>query len=276
MTIRIWNAFSPNNSSSCRLVARFADPRVAREAAVEIATFLIDHIRENRGHWIAGPVLTDFAAKYGLPADDILEWTSHLEVDSEPEIATEHGVLVVFHYYCQGFEHLVPMLKSRGAEVEAENYGDGLPTISVLARSRAGDNADLDAGLAQVFAHIDQPPAPPKWGYPKFRAPWSVEEERFERGAYFRDAGTLGMFISCEPHMLPMLEQWLADRGIERPSLRWCEYGDETLFRAIAKARCTACHGAVEYLDPRIHDIETPQFICRACGGLYDRAALVP
>ncbi len=273
MTIRIWNAFSPNNSSSCRLVARFEDPRAAREAAVEIATFLIGHIRENHGQWNVGPVLTDFAAKYGLPADAILDWSSHLHVNNEPEIATEHGVLVVYHYYCQGFEHLAPMLRSKGATVDAEDYG--MPTISVLARSQPGTHTELDEALAYVFDHLDHLPVRTSMQIPTFKAPWSVHEERFEKGAYFRDAGTLGMWMSCEPHTLPMLEQWLADRGIERPSLRWCEYSDEVLFRAIAKARCTACHGAVEYLDPRIHDIETPQFVCRTCGGLYDRAALV-
>ena len=274
MTIRIWNAFAPNNSSSCRLVARFADPRAAREAAVEVATFLIGHIRENRGQWNEGRVLTDFAAKYGLPATGILDWSSHLHVDSEPEIATEHGVLVVYHYYCQGFEHLVPMLQSKGATVDAEDYG--MPTISVLARSRPGAHAELDHALASVFEHFDNLLVQTTMQLPTFKAPWSGDEERFQKGAYFRDAGTLGLFVSCEPHTLPRLEQWLADRGIERPSLRWCEWGDEALFRAIAKARCTACHGAVEYLDPRIYDIETPQFVCRACGGLYDRTALVP
>ena len=272
MTIRIWNAFSPNNSSSCRLVARFADPRAAREAAVEVAKFFVEHIRENRGQWNAGPALTELAAKYGLPAEDILDWSSHLHVDDEPEVATDHGVLVIFHYYCQGFEHLAPVLRSKGAIVEAEDYR--MPSISVLARSQPGANVELDEALAYVFDHLDHAPARTGMAIPKFRAPWSVHEERFEGGSYFRDAGALGMFLPCEPHTLPMLEQWLADRGIERPSLRWCEYDDEALFRAIAKAQCTACHGPVEYLDPRIHDIETPQFVCRACGGLYDREAL--
>lgn len=271
--IKIWSSYSPNNSSSCRLVARFDDHRVARETAVEIATFLVEHIRENHGHWQSGPALDAFAAKYGLPVDGVLDWSSHLHVDNEPEIATEHGVLVIYHYYCQGFEHLATMLQAKGATVEKEAYG-GLPAISVLARSRPGDNRQLDDALADVFDHIDHLPARTGGQHARFRAPWSVHEERFDQASYFRDAGALGMFLSCEPHTLPMLEQWLANHGIEQPSLRWCEWGDEALFRAIQRARCTACQGAVEYLDPRIHDIETPQFICRTCGGLYDREAL--
>lgn len=272
MTIRIWNAFSPNNSSSCRLVARFADPRAAREAAVEVAAFLIGHIRENHGHWIDGPMLTEFAAKYGLPAVDMLEWTSHLHVGDEPEIATEHGVLVVYHYYCQGFEHLGPMLTSKGATVEPEGYG--MPSISVLARSQPGTDPAFDDALAGLFLQIETLDKTPKQWASKIVVPWSTDEERFDRATYFRDAGTLGMWLPCEPHALPMLAQWLTNHGIEEPSLRWCEWGDEALFQAIAKARCTACHGPVEYLDPRIHDIETPQFICRSCGGLYERDAL--
>lgn len=274
MTIKIWNAFSPNNSSSYRLVARFEDPRVARETAVEIAEFLIGHLRENHGHWLSGPILEAFCAKYGLPGDDILNWSSHLDVDDAPEIATDHGVLVVYHYYCQGFEHLVPMLQAKGATVDPENYG-GLPSISVLARSQPGAAPAFDDQLLRLFQHIDSidPTKQPQWA-PKVSVPWSTELERFDRGAYFRDAGTLGMWLPCEPQSLPKVEQWLRNHGIENPSLRWCEWADEALFTAIAKARCTACTGTVEYLDPRIHDIESPQFICRACGGLYEREAL--
>lgn len=267
MTVRIWNAYSPNNSSSCRMVARFVDPRIAREMAAEIARFLIVHIRANRGHWHEDPSLTAFANKYDLDAAAVLDWTSHLRPDDEPEIAVDDGVLVVFHHYCLGFDDLKPVLQSRGGLVEVREYhAETRPTISALFRS----TAEAERDLAIVFAHIDAQGSE----RPEFRAPWVAYTEPFVNAAYFRDAGTIGMWFPCEPHALPAFENWLAARGVERPSLRWCEYSDEKLFRAIAKARCTSCNGQVEYLDPRIHDIETPQFVCRACGGLYERTAL--
>ena len=51
--IRIWNTFSPNNSTSCRLIARFADPRAAREVAAEVAAYLVELISEVREEWSA-------------------------------------------------------------------------------------------------------------------------------------------------------------------------------------------------------------------------------
>lgn len=267
MTIRIWNAYSPNNSASCRLVARFADPRVAREAAAEIATFLIDHIRVNRGRWIEDePALVAFAQRYRLDINHVLDWTSHFRVNDEPEIAVDDGVLVVYHHYCLGFEDLTPVLQSKGATVEPEGYAERA-TISALFRT----TTTVEHDLLDVFAHIDAQGTDDR---PALHVPWIAAPTRFNNAAYFRDPGAIGLWFPCDPHVLPAFEQWLVDRGVDKPSLRWCEYDDEKLFRAIAAARCTACHGAVEYLDPRIHDIESPQFVCRTCGGLYERDAL--
>lgn len=56
---------------------------------------------------------------------------------------------------------------------------------------------------------------------------------------------------------------------------RLCEYGDEKKLAAIASARCTACSGALEYLDPRVHGIEAEQLACAACGGMFDVAGIV-
>jgi len=85
------------------------------------------------------------------------------------------------------------------------------------------------------------------------------------------------LWFSLSPADLPAFQHWLAQHGVKEASLRWCEPTDEALFLAIAKARCTACARPLEYLDPRLHDIETPQLVCTSCGGFYDLATfLVP
>lgn len=46
-------------------------------------------------------------------------------------------------------------------------------------------------------------------------------------------------------------------------------------FEALAKAHSHACGGTLEYQHPGMHDLETPQLLCRPCGGFYEVAALL-
>ena len=46
MEIRIFRAFSCNNSSSFRLVARFAEPKAAEDAAAELDAFFKEHAKQ--------------------------------------------------------------------------------------------------------------------------------------------------------------------------------------------------------------------------------------
>ena len=85
----------------------------------------------------------------------------------------------------------------------------------------------------------------------------------------------MGLHFPIAPTDLPAFKGWLAEHGIEKASIRLCEYADVDKFGVIAKARCTACDGALEYLDPRLHDIDTEQLACRGCGGLYDLSTFV-
>jgi len=269
VTIKIWQSYSSNNSSSYRLVARFADPRIARETAAELATFLIDHIAEIRGRWLESEVARDLADRYGFTWTDIPVWSVNFHVGDEPEIAVDRDVLVVYHHYCLGFGDLPLFLEAKGAVVEPQAWQP--PTVSILFRSRAGESPELDSELAALLAQYANPPGERK----VFEAPWRIRHDLHGDVAGFRDPGTVGLWIPLAPTDMPALERWLADRGIEQPSIRWCEYGDEALFTAIAKARCTACSGSLEYLDPRIHDIETPQLACTPCGGLYELATFM-
>ncbi len=263
--IRIWNAFSPNNSSSYRLVARFEDPRVAREAAVEVATFLLELIAEVRGRWLESEALAGLANRYGFDVNELLEWSTQLHVGDEPQVMCDGELVVVYHRYCQGFGDLDRALAARGGNVDPEDYHP--TTISALFRSTPGADPLLDAELDALFAHIRDVP---KRGVRPFETPWPTHDNAYGTGAYFRDAGSVGLWVPVAPQDLAAFQHWLASRGIEQPSLRWCVDTDAALFRAIAAARCSACGGALEYLDPRIHDIESPQLVCKPCGGLYE------
>ena len=265
--IKIWSAYSPNNSSSYRLIARFSDLRAARESAAELARFLIDNARQGHGEWMETDAARELAARYGFTWTDLLDWSPHLQRGDEPQVAIDGGLVILYHRYCQGFGELTKFLEAKGAAVEPEDSRP--PTLSVLFRSTPGSNPKLDTELAALFQHMAE--VPKEWQ--KFEAPWPTHENTYGTGVGFRDAGTVGLHVPLAPQDVAAFQHWLASRGIEHASLRWCE-DDEPLFRAIAKARCTACGGAVEYLDPRIHDIETPQFVCRPCGGFYEMGAL--
>jgi hypothetical protein len=269
MTIRIWNAFSPNNSSDYRLVARFATPRAARETAAELATFLIDHVGHIRRRWIDSPPADALAERYGFTWTSLMEWSTQIRPGDEPEIAVEDEVLVLYHHYCLGFGDLPGYLQVKGATVQPEEIV--APTISALFRVPHG-SARFDAEIAGVLAQIDHSA---DRRLTPFRTPWPSSATWHHRVAGFRDLDTAGLWFAITPQDLPAFRHWLASHGVDQLVLRWCEDRDEALFAGLAKARCTACGRSLDYLDPRLHDIETPQLVCRPCGGLYDLLAVV-
>jgi hypothetical protein len=265
MTIRIWQSFACNNSSSFRLVGRFASAEDAAAAELELRTFLADPDPMLELVTVPGstPDLA-LAAKYGLLLD-IQEWGGNPPYPSEDllELGTTEEVLVAYHPYCLGFPRSLPeYLQLRGAR-EVEKQRTGQPTVSLLfPRTPA-----LDAELDELFPRIDA------WdGRGPLVMPWG---KSLGRATYFRDAATIGLYARIEPNDLAACRRWFAERGVA-PVIRLCEDADEQRYAAIAAARCASCSGPLEYLDPRLHDIETPQLLCRPCGGFFDLAAFAP
>jgi hypothetical protein len=275
MTIKIWHSYSCNNSSSFRLVARFADAATARAVADELAAFFPHHAAEMDRLMEDGDVPDDngevareLAERYGFVWKDILVWGDTGMTGDEPAVVAEHEVLVVYHTYCGGFGDLSDYLARRGATVEQEDTS--APFVSLLFAERPGD-AELDGGITQLCAQLDG-----EFRDDAIQTPWKTRWECYGRGACFRDGKTVGLYFPISPTDLVTCRAWLAEHGVERTVIRLCEYADRERFRAIAAARCRSCNGGLEYLDPGLHDIETPQLLCRPCGGLYELAAFAP
>lgn len=272
MTIRIWQSYSCNNSSSYRLVARFADPSVARDTASELAAFFTAHakqmdvVMEDGDFPEENPAAAqDLAKQYGFSWDGVLTWGDEMLEGDEPSIGTEDKTLVVYHTYCGGFGESIPAyLKARGAAaVEPEDRHP--PTISVLFEPPA--SPALDDDLASMFNQIADRPGRE---VEPLKTPWETRWESNGRAAFFRDPKTVGMWFPIAPTDLPAFKAWLAEHGVQRASVRLCEYDDEKKFLAVAGAKCSACDGTLQYLDPRLHDIDSEQLACLGCGGMYD------
>jgi hypothetical protein len=274
--VQVWSSFSCNNSSSYRLVARFTDAGKAKDAAAELEAFFSEHakqmdvVMEDGDFPDENPeAAQELAKKYGFAWKDVLTWGDEMLEGDEPRIATEDQVLVLYHTYCGGFGDGIPLyLKAKGAaEVEKEERDP--PTASIVFRYAGGNDA-LDADLTMLFEQIDEESREVE----PLKTPWKTRWESYGRAAFFRDPKTVGLWIPIAPTDLAAMKAWLAERGIDSPSIRLCEYGDEAKFVAIAKARCSACAGPLEYLDPRVHTIESEQLACAKCGGMFDLATL--
>jgi len=259
--IKVWQSFSCNNSSSYRLVARFADAATAKETAAELAEFF--EAQENTGsHRYQDAALTVLARNYGF------DWQDGGAGEMGPQVFVEGEALIVHYDYGLGLGPGVPAyLADRGAtRIDKASATD--PHLSVLFHAVPGVDPRLDHDLASVFAQAvdDMRVAAP------FKAPW-VKYPAYGSTALFRDAGSVGMYFPIDPNDIAAFKTWLAGHGIERALIQIEEPVDELLFLALAAARCTACEGVLEYLDPRLHDIETPQLVCKPCGGLYELSA---
>jgi hypothetical protein len=265
--IRIWNAYSCNNSGSYRLIARFVDAVAASTAKAELAKFFEAHVAEHGTdtHGETSP-LQVLARRYGFDEWEDDGWGSH---EDGPHVIVDDAHLIVYHAYCLGFGPGIPaLLAAHGGTVEPETWAD--VQVSMMFRAAPSVDPALDEDLDSLFT---QPGDTSDYKGPTFKAPWSAIESR-GRAVWFRDAGTVGLFVPINPLAIGDLKAWLAKHEID-VSLRLDEPADEKLFTTLAGAKCTACNGALAYLDPRLHDIETPQLVCKPCGGLYDLSAFL-
>jgi hypothetical protein len=271
MEIRVWNSFSCNNSSSYRLVARFETASAAAETVTELRAFFkahaleVDELVEGGDFPDAPPDAQEaLGKKYGFEWSDVLSWGDDMLEGDEPTVASKDDVLIVFHTYCGGFGDLPKYLRARGAKVEREETEP--PYASVVFALPEPKNAALEAEIDWILAQIGEDGSRE---VSPFRAPF-VENDCYGTAAFFRDAKTVGLYFPISPEDLPNIKVWLAKHGVKNPSVRLCAYEDDAKFVAISKARCTACKGLLEYLDPRIHGIDREHLACPACGGMFE------
>lgn len=258
MSVRIWNSYSCNNSTSYRIVARFADAAKAKAIGAEL-TALLDGLEDRHN--------SGFQALARLYGFDWYDGGYGSEEDG-PHVAVDGETLIVHHDYCLGIGPGVPAyLAEQGAQVDKENWAD----VHVAVLFKPTPDPRLEADLITLFAH---PVDAEHRVVDGFKAPW-VNEHTHGRIAWYRDANTVALFFPIDARDFVRLRTWFGERGIEHPIVRIEAYEDQELFRALAAARCTACEGALEYLDPRLHDIESPQLMCKPCGGLYDLDAVM-
>lgn len=253
--IKIWQSYASNNSTSYRLVARFADAAAAREIAAELTEFF-DAQEKQGSHRYEDAALTTLARNYGF------DWVDSGAGSEGPQAIAEGEALIVYYPYCLGIGPGVPAFLADRNAATIERESSAHLRISALFRAVPGVDPRLDDELAAIFV---QPVAQRT----ALKAPW-VKRAAFGRWAFFRDAGTVGMHFPIAPSDIARFKTWLADHDIENVVISVEHAADEDLFLALAKARCTACDGVLEYLDPRLHDIESPQLACKPCGGLYE------
>jgi hypothetical protein len=255
MTVRVWHSFSCNNSSEYRLIARFERAARAAEVHAELRRALDLPQDESIDRLLGDPAgfLWDDPRGYGE--------------DTDPQAGAVGEVLALYHPYALGWpRELKPWLEVRGATVEAPTFRP--PTVSVMFHlPTRGDSL----GLAERFAARGEGP--------KRRAvdlPWTSRQgsanrlTRDEPTGFFCDGETLALHAPIEPRELPALQQWLAEHGVQRPTIRLCEYGDAEKFDAMARARCGACGGEFVYVEPQRHGLDVEQLACRACGAMYE------
>jgi hypothetical protein len=269
MTVKIWSSYSCNNSSSYRIVARFASPQAAEAVAATLREFFPVHAAEvdQRDDYSEEPSEAQLAmgAQHGFTWGESLYWGDDGLVDDEPDVFVRNEILIVQHTYCGGLGELTGLLQHFGAS-DADQQDERAIDVSLLFRAAPGANPELDAELDNLFVQFAKQKANM---YSELKPPWAAHET-YGKTAHFRDSGTVGIYLPVDPRDLAALDTWLADHQLDKPSLMIEERGDLAAFEAIAKATCTACSGKLDYLDPRIHDIETPQLVCKPCGGLYE------
>ncbi|HEU0031551.1 MAG TPA: hypothetical protein VFQ53_13020 [Kofleriaceae bacterium] len=272
ISVRIWQSFSCNNSASYRLVARFADAKTAAAVAKDLEPFFEQHAQEMDALMADGdfprenPATAQALAKqYGFQWKTVMSWGDEMMEGDEPEVMVSDDVVVVYHGYCGGGlgKGMLDYLKKRGAT----KITDGREpfTVSVLFDRQPGNKKlekELDAIAAQLADNPERYVEP-------FQTPWKGRDA-YGQLSMVRDAKTVGIHFPIRTHDLPAFQAWLAKHGVKKPAIRLCEDADDAKFALVAGARCLACAAPLEYLDPRLHDIETEQLACRACGGLYE------
>lgn len=250
--IRIWQSYSCNNSAAYRLVARFPDAAAAAEVAAELVEYFA--AQETLGLPRLQNALVTLTRSYGFEWSEVIRW-------GVPGVVAHDEVVVVYHTMSLGMGPGLPaFIADRGGVAETEK-AIGIQ-ISVLARATPEGARRFDEIVDKLVVDEEQKL--------KSKPPWS-DDTPWGHASWFRDSGTLGLHVPIRAHELEDFKRWLA---LDACVLRIEDRGDLALFAKLAKARCTACDQQLDYLDPRLHDIETPQLLCRGCGGFYDLTSL--
>lgn len=275
MTIRIWQSYSCNNSSSFRMVARFTDAGTAKAVTEELDAFLSVHAAEvdARIAYSDDPTQAsiELGKKYGFEWSDLLFWGSGPLVEDMPELFVEDNVLIVQHTYCGGGfgDGLPAFLAARGAQVQPETESG----IQMSLLFQPSNDPYLDDELTTMFS---QRTDPEDMTVEPLKAPWTMDKDAHGNFTFFRSPGVVGLHFPTSPRDIANVKAWLRIREIRNPVIRIDVRDDAIDFDEIGKARCRSCNGPLEYLHPGLHDIEVPQLVCRPCGGFYDLAAFLP
>lgn len=254
--IKLWQSYACNNSSAYRIVARFADAATARETTDELEAHFAAHAK-NWG-WQNSP-LTVLARSYGS------DWTDGSM--GKPGVVVEDEVMVVYHSMCLGMGPGIPAyVTDRSGTPERETSSD-IQVTSMFRIDPSIDPQRYDELIVIFASQVDHEKA-----VLLLKPPWA-SAKAVGNAVWFRDPGTIGLHFPIKPVDIDGFKRWLAGFGIDDAVFRIEDRSDRELFEKLAAVRCTACNGKLEYLDPRLHDIETPQLMCRPCGGLYDLTA---
>lgn len=244
--IKVWQSYACNNSSAYRLIARFPDAAIAAEVAAELDEFFVAQEKAG-GRSRRTSALATLARTYGDP-----EWIDNSS--GELGVFAADEMLVVYHTMCLGMgPGVAAYIEDRGGTPEQASSGN--LQLSVLFRIDARAD-EMTAMFGSIFDAQKQELRKPPWAHfaPSGHAVW------------FRDGGTIGLHFPVKGSDVVAFKAWL---GIDDAVIQICNYDDRELFSALAAAHCASCGRKLDYLDPRLHDIETPQLVC-GCGGLYD------
>jgi hypothetical protein len=276
MVVRVWRSFACNNSSSYRIVARFSDDQTARDVATELQAFLAEAtpLAQRRHRQRPAPLTTAASFPVTERIDELasehgFDWTRMLSVydDDDLEIVAEGTSVIVYDSYCLGIDSsFLSYLEARGGAPEART---GEPTISVMFRLPNADSP-LSSQLSTFFSQAIDTADTRSW---PVRAPWSTAHPLFApslRFAFFCDGKTVGFHLPIDPSEILPLKEYLSQARVTNPRIRVCEHGDLEKFRTIAKARCSHCASALEYLDMYEHGIGSDQLACPQCGGMFE------
>lgn len=261
MTVRVWRSFSANNSADYRLVARFVTPEAARQAAADFNALRGEAPGE------AGPE-GPLAQVLGFDWDEYFPY-GH---DDDPSVIALGSTLVLYHSYCLGLpDQLAQWFVARGAQVDpmrSGHEGSGLPHLSVLfALPSQALREELETAL-ETLRQKSTTGRPWPDVLPWLNGGWGAKV------AWFCDGHTFGFYAPVRPLQVPLLKEWLADRGVTSPSLALCVDDDYARFTAIARARCAACGAPLRYLEPQRFGLDGEALACDACGAMYDLTAL--
>ncbi len=138
-----------------------------------------------------------------------------------------------------------------------------------------------DLGLGAIFGKLDLRQPRSAEGYFKSMPvvlPWAPTQHWVAHTAFFCDGVTLAMYVPTSPAEVPLLEAWLAERGVTGARMRLCEYSDATKFASMASARCSACQRdeTLRYLVPDRFGLDDEQLCCTTCGAMFNLSALSP